>query len=103
MAFGQDSSRGNLRGIRTAFIAVVLFIVVIVLSSSCGTIDAGHRGVKMRLGKVSDSVIGEGFYTKMPFIDSVIYMDVRIQKEQVETECASKDLQSVKTTIALNL
>lgn len=89
-------------------IAIVLgligmLVLLILAFGSWGTIDAGHRGVVLRMGAVSGEIKGEGFYTKTPWLESVYPMDVRIQKEQVETEGASKDLQSVKAVVALNL
>jgi regulator of protease activity HflC (stomatin/prohibitin superfamily) len=89
-------------------IAIVLGLVgmlalLILAFGSWGTVDAGHRGIVLRMGGVTGEIKGEGFYTKTPWLDSVIEMDVRVQKEQVETEGASKDLQSVKTVVALNL
>src|SRR5262245_54784991 len=78
-------------------------ILLILAFGSWGTVDAGHRGVVLRMGAVTGEIKGEGFFTKTPWVDSVHPMDVRIQKEQVETDGASKDLQSVKAVVALNL
>ncbi|HTQ40159.1 MAG TPA: prohibitin family protein [Pirellulales bacterium] len=83
--------------------AAVAFIVLFVAMGSWGTIEAGHRGVVLRMGAVTGEIKGEGLYGKTPFLERVVPMDVRMQKEQVETEGASKDLQSVKTVVALNL
>lgn len=83
--------------------ALVVVVVFFIALGSWGTVDAGHRGVVLRMGAVTGEIKPEGFYTKTPFVDHVIPMDVRIQKEQVESEGASKDLQSVKTVVALNL
>lgn len=80
-----------------------LIIALILVFGSWGTIDSGHRGIVMRMGRMTGEIKGEGFYTKTPWLDSVWEVDCRVQKEQVETEGASKDLQSVKTVVALNL
>ena len=77
-------------------------VALMVALSAFGTVPAGHRGVVTRLGRVTGEIKGEGFYAKVPLIDSVRIMDCRIQKEQVTTECSSKDLQPIDTTIALN-
>jgi regulator of protease activity HflC (stomatin/prohibitin superfamily) len=84
------------------FAVIVVFLVLFALFSAFGTVPAGHRGVVTRLGRVTGEVKGEGFYVKVPVLDSVHIMDCRIQKEQVTTECSSKDLQPIDTTIALN-
>lgn len=82
---------------------VILLFAFIFSFSTWGTVDAGHRGVVVRMGAVTGEVKGEGFYTKAPWTTSVIEMDVRQKKEQVETQGASKDLQIVQAVIALNL
>ncbi len=87
--------------------AIVLFFALLIALifgfGSWGTVSAGHRGIVLRMGAVKGEVKGEGFYTKTPWIETVKEMDVRQQKEQVVTEGASKDLQMVHATIALNL
>ena len=64
-------------------------------------VRAGHVGVITRLGAVN-RVANPGFTFKIPLIESVISMETRTQKEQVEATAASSDLQEVKSTIALN-
>jgi len=82
---------------------VVLMLVLIFGFGSWGTVEAGHRGVVLRMGAVKGEIKGEGIYSKTPWLEHVKEMDVRVQKEQVETEGASKDLQTVHATVALNL
>lgn len=64
-------------------------------------VSAGHVGVITRLGAVN-RVANPGFTLKIPLIESVVSMETRTQKEQVEATAASNDLQEVKSTIALN-
>lgn len=87
---------------RWGLFPVVLLVLVVLLYSALGTVPAGHRGVLLRLGRVTGEVKGEGLYAKVPFIDTVRIMDCRIQKEQVQTECSSKDLQTITAILALN-
>ncbi|GCE16152.1 prohibitin family protein [Tengunoibacter tsumagoiensis] len=65
------------------------------------TVDAGHVGVVTKFGAVN-RVVTPGFILKLPFVESVYSMETRTQKEQVEALAASKDLQQVTSTIALN-
>ncbi len=79
-------------------------IALILLFSPIGlfsTVEAGHVGVVTRFGAVN-RVANPGVVVKIPFIDVVAKMETRTQKEQVEAQAASKDLQVVKSTIALN-
>lgn len=78
-----------------AFVAIILLLPF-------GTVGAGERGVRLRWGAVTGDVIGEGLYLRVPIMDQVKIMDVKIQKEQVEATAASRDLQSVATVVAAN-
>jgi regulator of protease activity HflC (stomatin/prohibitin superfamily) len=81
---------------------VLLIVALVILFGSFGTIKAGHRGVLLTFGKVEDKIFGEGLFIKLPIIQKVKSIDVQIQKEQVDAGAASKDLQEVRSTIALN-
>jgi regulator of protease activity HflC (stomatin/prohibitin superfamily) len=76
-------------------------LALIVLWGSWTMVPAGKRGVVLRFTAV-DRVINEGINWKIPIIESVKKMDVRIQKEEVSASSASKDLQIVSAVIALN-
>ncbi|MBW7908312.1 MAG: prohibitin family protein [Kiritimatiellae bacterium] len=87
----------------SAVVGVTLLLLLAGLAlSSWGTVSAGHRGIVLRMGAVTGEIKGEGFYTKTPWIEQVRELDVRTQKEQVESEGASKDLQTVSANVALN-
>lgn len=80
---------------------ISFLVLLIVLFSSFSIVSAGQRGVRVRLG----SVVGEaksGFNFKTPFIEKIVKIDVQTQKEQVDVEAASSDLQDVHTVVALN-
>ncbi len=87
--------------------AIGAFIIVALGLSyafaSWGTIEAGSRGIVLRLGAVTGEIKGEGFYTKTPWMEDVISQSIRTVKEEIQTECASKDLQVVTSTIATNM
>ncbi len=77
-------------------------IVLILIFSSFGTVGAGERGILLQFGAVQDKVLREGLYFKIPFVQEVVKVDVRIQKDAVPASAASKDLQIVTSEIALN-
>ena len=87
---------------RTIALVVTALIVLVVLFSSITIVDAGHTGVINTLGHVSENVLQEGIHLKIPFIQTIIKMDNRIVKLEVETEAFSKDLQTVETKLAIN-
>jgi regulator of protease activity HflC (stomatin/prohibitin superfamily) len=65
-------------------------------------VNAGERGVVMRFGKVQDTVFDEGLHFILPIVNSVQNLTVRVQKNDVEAEASSKDLQDVRANIAVN-
>lgn len=81
---------------------IVILVVSIIIFGTFGTIGAGERGVLLQFGEVQDRVLGEGLYLKIPLIQTVVKMDVKIKKDEVPASAASKDLQIVTSKIALN-
>lgn len=88
----------SIAAVALAILAVILLFVV----WPFGTVGAGERGVLLRWGAVTDQVLNEGLYIRVPVMDSVVIMDVKIQKEEVVATAASKDLQTVESRVALN-
>jgi len=82
--------------------AIIVIIVLIVIFGAFGTIGAGERGILLQFGAVQETVFGEGLYFKIPFIQHVVKVDVKIQKDEVPATASSKDLQVVTSRIALN-
>lgn len=81
--------------------AVIAMIVLVFLFGSFGTVPVGSKGIRLTQDKVS-GVVENGFYLKVPLIQRIVKMDVQTQKEQIEAQAASKDLQNVSATVALN-
>lgn len=80
---------------------VIAILLIWLFIASTQIIQAGERGVVLQLGSVN-RVMDEGFHFNIPFVEKVRVLNVQTQKEQVEAISASKDLQSVTTTVALN-
>jgi len=79
---------------------LIVFILVLFLTSFA-IVKAGSVGVITRLGAVN-RVVNPGLSLKLPIVEGITIMETRTQKEQVDAQAASKDLQEVKSTIALN-
>lgn len=91
------------KGPKLALGAAVVFILLIVASASFETVGPGQRGVVFsRFGGIQDRILGEGLRFKIPFIEFIIPIDVKIQKAQTDSSASSKDLQVVSSTIAVN-
>lgn len=95
-----DANSGSVKKIVTT--AIVVFVLLIVLLNSFTTVKAGHSGVVTTFGKVSEGVLSEGLHFKIPFIQNIILIDNRVQKAEASCSSASKDLQTVSSTIAVN-
>jgi len=79
-----------------------LFLCIGLLFSSIFIVSAGERGVLLTFGKPSMDAVGEGLHFKIPLVQTVKKLEVRTQKIEAASDSASKDLQDVQTTIALN-
>ena len=84
-------------------IGVVALIVLVIFAASVTIVPAGHTGVVITLGRVSDRVLSEGFHLKAPLVQNVVKMSNQIQKSEIaDAESVSKDLQAITSTIVVN-
>lgn len=79
--------------------ALIIFVLVVVGSTSTYVVEAGNRGVQVTLGRVSDIPKPEGFGFKLPFVTRVASVTVRQQADQFVADCYSSDLQQIKIAI----
>ncbi len=93
----------KLKNKKKLIFALIVAAVVIALGAfSVVVVPAGHTGVQVTLGAVGGDVLQEGMHFKVPFVTNIVVMDNRVLKTEVECSSASKDLQTVSSTIALN-
>ncbi|HMT01167.1 MAG TPA: prohibitin family protein [Candidatus Absconditabacterales bacterium] len=86
-------------------VSITLLIVIFFISfinQFYFIVQPGEKAFLVRLGAVSQTIYDNGFYLKLPFIERVVTMSIQTQKYQVEADAASKDLQNIKTDVALN-
>jgi regulator of protease activity HflC (stomatin/prohibitin superfamily) len=94
----------NLSGgklIKSIILLVIIFIVILIINPFV-IIGAGERGIVLTFGAVGQQVLDEGLHVRIPFVQKIVKIDVRVQKAQTDAEAASKDLQDTHSTIALN-
>jgi regulator of protease activity HflC (stomatin/prohibitin superfamily) len=82
-------------GIVVAFIAVLIINPFVI-------VGAGERGIVLTWGAVDGKILNEGINWRTPIAQKIIKIDVRTQKEEVESAAATKDLQNVTAKVALN-
>ena len=88
--------------IATGAIAGVLALAVVFTAiGSFVVVESGHVGVVRRLGAVQMEPYPEGFHLKVPWLDSVEEIDIRLSKAESEAGAASRDLQVVRTQVAV--
>ncbi len=85
-----------------AAIGIPVLVLLVLLTTSFTAIGPGERGVRMTFGKPSPGVLEPGIHIKIPFVQTIKHMDVRIQKSEASQTAASKDLQDVTTQVAVN-
>lgn len=77
-------------------------LLVVLIFRPWVQVGAGERGIVLNFGAVQDKVLDEGMHFRMPIMQQIIVMDVKVQKTQTDASSASSDLQDVTLSVALN-
>ena len=84
-------------------VCVALLLIVAISIASITIVPAGHKGVTLNMGAVTGAVMNEVINFKIPFVQNAEIIDVRVKKyESKDNSSASKDLQTIKSSIAVN-
>ncbi len=97
-AMQQALRKGPVR----TFVIIFIMFIVLMLFKPWVQIGAGERGIVQNFGAVQDRVLNEGLHFRVPIMQNVIKMDVKVQKAQTDASSASSDLQDVTLSVALN-
>ena len=65
-------------------------------------VGAGERGIVMNFGAVQKIVLAEGLHLRIPVMQEIVLMDVKVQKALTDADASSADLQDVSSRVALN-
>lgn len=84
----------------TGIITVV--VLALIVFSSFFVVEVGSVGVRINIITGETKSFPQGTYAKLPFIHQVVNYDVKTQKQEIEADSASKDLQTVKARIVVN-
>jgi len=97
-----DSIKGKIgKPIKYIFIILIAMFLLMIMNPFV-IVGAGERGVVLNFGAVQPIVLGEGIHFRVPIMQKVIKVDVKIHKSQTDAESVSKDLQDTKSIIAVN-
>src|SRR5688500_6892427 len=67
-------------------VGILIFVVIVLASSTTYIVQPGHRGVAVTLGKVSPAFKPEGFGLKQPFITQIHATSVRQRTRRTPAE-----------------
>jgi len=90
------------KGPSGAMIIVGAVLVVLFLLRPWVQVGAGERGIVLNFGAVQALVLAEGLHFRIPVMQEIVVMDVRVQKALTDAEASSADLQDVSSKVALN-
>ena len=89
------------KSVRIALIIGVSLLFFMILKPWV-EIGAGERGVVLNFGAVEQNVLGEGLHFRVPIMQRVVPMDVKVQKATTDATASSSNLQEVSSTVAIN-
>ena len=87
---------------RILIIGGIVLFALITLFSSFKTIKSGEVGLKVRFGKIVNTKLNEGFNFKVPYIEKIVKVNIKVQKFELLAESSTKDMQIINTAIAVN-
>jgi regulator of protease activity HflC (stomatin/prohibitin superfamily) len=90
--------KGNMRPV----LIIGAILVVFLFLHPWAQIGAGERGVVLNFGAVQENVLEEGLHFRIPIMQKVVTMDVKVQKSLTNAAASSSDLQEVSSEVALN-
>jgi regulator of protease activity HflC (stomatin/prohibitin superfamily) len=98
----QDIKNSIEKGSWKTLAIVTAILVVIVIIKPWVQVGAGERGIVLNFGAVQDKVLNEGIHFRVPVMQEVVLMDIKIHKVVTDAASASSDLQDVALSVALN-
>src|SRR4030066_2022275 len=94
--------KDGVKKVPTPILITAIVILVLLFAKPWVQVGPGQRGVGLYFGAVQKNVLGEGLHFRIPVMQEVVIMDVKVQKVVTDTVAASADLQDVTSSIALN-
>ena len=90
------------QSISSTIAGIILVGALLLGLNSFVVINPGEAGVVSILGKATDGALLEGFHLRPPLISKVDVYDVTVQKFEVPAQSATKDLQDLNASFAIN-
>ncbi len=90
------------KGPTRLMVLVGVIIFIIIFFRPWMQVGAGQRGIVLNFGAVQGQVLEEGLHLRIPVMQEIVLMDVKVQKAETDAAAASADLQDVSSRVALN-
>jgi prohibitin 2 len=90
------------KGPMRVLVIIGIILVLFLFARPWVQVGAGERGIVLDFGAVQEKVLGEGLHFRIPVVQTVALMDVRVQKSLTNAAASSSDLQEVSSEVALN-
>ena len=99
---GSNNNNNNTIQVATVGLLILFAFVAFGAMGSCTTINPGHRGIRVTLGKVSPEALPEGIALKWPLgVSRIQEIDVRQTTVEADAACFSKDQQNITIRYAV--
>jgi regulator of protease activity HflC (stomatin/prohibitin superfamily) len=80
---------------------LIIVLLILIVNNSIVAIGPGQRGILTMFGKPM-GIMDEGLNFKVPIVQGVAVMSLKTMKYEAQASAASKDLQDVSASVALN-
>ena len=90
------------KGPKGSMLIIGIILAVFLFFRPWVQVGAGERGIVLNFGAVQSVVLGEGLHFRVPIMQTVVIMDVKLQKATTDAAAASSNLQDVNSTVAIN-
>jgi regulator of protease activity HflC (stomatin/prohibitin superfamily) len=99
----KEAMQSMIRSGHSRTMAIIAVVVLFLLFLKPWTqVGPGERGIVLNFGAVQKIVLGEGLHFRVPVMQDIILIDVKVQKAETDAAAASADLQDVSSRVALN-
>jgi len=92
----------NAKRKKIALAVVIIIAAAITINASVTVVAVGEIGVVKTLGAPTGATLANGWHFKIPFIQRVEDVDIKILKQQVVCKAVSRDMQTVSSEVAVN-
>ena len=100
--FKQESWGRAPRFGRIIVVAVLAIFTIVTIFLSFTTVNSGEVGLKVRFGKITNATVTEGLNFKIPYVDKIVKVNIKIQKADIQSSAATKDLQTITSSFVVN-